>query len=615
MKNEEELDHLLEESIHAVENGQAAQNVAAGLPEDALQLASLVRLADAIRGTAHPVLSAEAQGTAKKRMLALANQTAPQNAPRPAFRWAWAFGLSGAATVFFCFFIFLVAGGLWWYGPMASHSATVADVSGTVEIASPGGTDWHSAAAGELIQTGERIRTGADGSITLAFFEGSRTTLGPGTEISLTLVGGGWGDVLQVALSQQSGSARYNIVPLRGDTGQFVVDTPGGSASVHGTVFAVTVDPVGQTLFSVDRGKVVVESEDEQVAVTAGQATRSSADLAPQPSTFRFALSDTLTAINGSTWNMSGILFNVTDETSITGNPQVGQTIFVKGRILNKDQWVADVITAGGETETELQLTGTVQAIEAGSWNIDGATILTDEATVVGEGINIGDPVLVVYTLLDDGQWLALKIIKLDDENDNAQILCTGADPQPKGQTLAAQYGVPYVEIMGWFCQGFGFGEIDLAYGLSLESGVPVMDIFALRQQGLGWGEIKRSLSVTPTPTAASTPSTDLTVTPTLTLTTTPSGTETRDCTGADPHPKGQSLADQYGVPYDEIMGWFCQGFGFGEIDQAYGLSIQSGTPVSEIFALRQSGMGWGEIKKMFDEDKDKGKGKPTKKP
>ena len=49
---------------------------------------------------------------------------------------------------------------------------------------------------------------------------------------------------------------------------------------------------------------------------------------------------------------------------------------------------------------------------------------------------------------------------------------------------------------MGWFCQGFGFGEIDLAYSLSAEPGVDVdvADIFAMRADGQGWGEIKQLL-------------------------------------------------------------------------------------------------------------------------
>jgi hypothetical protein len=62
---------------------------------------------------------------------------------------------------------------------------------------------------------------------------------------------------------------------------------------------------------------------------------------------------------------------------------------------------------------------------------------------------------------------------------------------------LAAKYGVPYEEIMGWFCQHFGFGEIDLAYGLSIEYGVPAADLFAMKSSGMGWGQIKQYLEDT----------------------------------------------------------------------------------------------------------------------
>jgi hypothetical protein len=48
-------------------------------------------------------------------------------------------------------------------------------------------------------------------------------------------------------------------------------------------------------------------------------------------------------------------------------------------------------------------------------------------------------------------------------------------------------------------------------------------------------------------------------------------------------------------------MGWFCSGYGFGEIDRAYSLSFQAGVPVEEVFALRQSGMGWGNIRKHYE--------------
>jgi len=63
-------------------------------------------------------------------------------------------------------------------------------------------------------------------------------------------------------------------------------------------------------------------------------------------------------------------------------------------------------------------------------------------------------------------------------------------------------------------------------------------------------------------------------------------------------------------VTYDEIMGWFCQGFGFGEIDLAYSLSQQPGVTATpaEIFAMKSSGMGWGQIKQELTP-------KPTKPP
>lgn len=102
--------------------------------------------------------------------------------------------------------------------------------------------------------------------------------------------------------------------------------------------------------------------------------------------------------------------------------------------------------------------------------------------------------------------------------------------------------------------------------------------------------------TATITPTMTVTPTVTVTPTATVTPTVTPTPIVEVDCTGADPHPVGVSLANQFQVTYEEIMGWFCAGFGFGEIELAYQTSLQAGVPVEEIFALRQSGLGWGQI-------------------
>jgi len=70
-------------------------------------------------------------------------------------------------------------------------------------------------------------------------------------------------------------------------------------------------------------------------------------------------------------------------------------------------------------------------------------------------------------------------------------------------------------------------------------------------------------------------------------------------------------LANKYGVPYEEIMGWFCQHFGFGEIDLVYGWSEEYGVLPADLFAMKSSGMGWGQVKQYLEDTY--GTGKPGK--
>lgn len=83
-------------------------------------------------------------------------------------------------------------------------------------------------------------------------------------------------------------------------------------------------------------------------------------------------------------------------------------------------------------------------------------------------------------------------------------------------------------------------------------------------------------------------------------------------------HPKGDKLVtkitDTYSmtVTYDEVMDWFCLGYGFGEIDMAYRLSVLSGVSVDEIFQMREDGMGWGQIKQELGYSGNSGKPHPS---
>jgi hypothetical protein len=62
-------------------------------------------------------------------------------------------------------------------------------------------------------------------------------------------------------------------------------------------------------------------------------------------------------------------------------------------------------------------------------------------------------------------------------------------------------------------------------------------------------------------------------------------------------HPAGQRLANEFNVPYADVMSLFCDGHhGFGQIMIAYRLAQATGQTVQSILALRDSGEGWGRI-------------------
>jgi hypothetical protein len=69
-------------------------------------------------------------------------------------------------------------------------------------------------------------------------------------------------------------------------------------------------------------------------------------------------------------------------------------------------------------------------------------------------------------------------------------------------------------------------------------------------------------------------------------------------CTGAaiKHHPVGEKLAQRLAASYSEVMGWYCQGHGFGEIGLAYRISRAASVGVDEVFAQRLSGLDWGKI-------------------
>ena len=619
-----DLDDRLQEQLDKIENGVPLDSALQGMPGGREELQPLVELAAAIRDVPRPEPAIAFSRTLGQRVSTEARARFRQPAPGGSPRWRLAPALVGLSLAVVGGIVLLGVLGLALAWPGSVRAATLMDVVGKVEVASSStSANWHQVASGDKVYSGQRLRTGAGSSATLVYFEGSRTTVGASSDLTLTRLDGSWGNVLRLTLLQTAGETNHSVVPLRGKDSQFVVNTPAGSATVHGTIFDVEVDKLGGALFSVESGKVLVTNANQEVTLAAGQATHALVDSAPEAPAYQFTLNDRLTAVNGNVWNVSGVSFQVTQQTDVNGDPRAGADVLVRGRLVDGSKWVADSIEPASDGVSEFEFTGIVQEIGTDFWKINGITVTVNETTDIIGTIAISDPVKVTYTVLDGNRWLALEIELLNRPPKGQPTMtptgtitvtatpgnCTGQETQPEALRLAKTYSVTYGAIMSWFCQRFGFGEIDLAYSLSQRYQMPVDDVFALRQSGLGWGEIRRRLAAGPTmtPTATITPTATLTptatvtptatITPTMTLTSTKGGIMCTDPTHQQP--EAVRLAAKYKVTYAEIIGWFCQGFGFGEIDRAYALSAQTGTPVADYFGMKKFGLGWGEIKKL----------------
>jgi hypothetical protein len=339
-----DIDELIEQRLHALETGAPLETVLDGLSGEASEL---VRLAATLRSLPQPELEAGQVKTGQNRVLSAARQIArPIHQPRP-MEWGW---LRGAlvpaaviASLLLCVVFTLVGGGLLLSTSRNSQAVVIKDVSGQVEAAPIDTTaGWRTVVSGERVASGTRIRTHDQASAVLVYPTGSKSFVGPNSDLTLVSVERERGNVLQVLLSQSSGRTSHTVKPFSSQKSSFVVQTPSGSASVRGTAFNVTVSPDGWSRWTADSGVVVVNNAKSDVILSAGQATATRPGLAPEQPAYQFAIAGELSAGQAGEWAISGVSFMLADPALSRGSLQAGQVMFVEGRIQPDGSLVAD---------------------------------------------------------------------------------------------------------------------------------------------------------------------------------------------------------------------------------------------------------------------------------
>ncbi|HLA98135.1 MAG TPA: DUF5666 domain-containing protein [Anaerolineales bacterium] len=421
-----EMDDLLQNRLEALENGKPLKAVVDELPGEASGLTDLIYLASAVRGLPHPHPSLQGKLIQRRR------QPGRSRPASPLWRFNWAqprpaLLLSGgllAAMVVVVLFASLVGVGVWLAGPRSAQAATLMSISGPVEVASSAtAADWRLASDGFRVVEGQRIRTGAGGSATLVFYEGTRALLGSYTDVTLRQLQGGWDRSLRVVLDQRMGETVHSVVPLRGDGSLYYVNTPSGTASVHGTTFRVDVDPAGHSRFIVNKGKVRVNSQGSEVWLLAGQITAVEPGLAALDADYQYELKGVINDTDP--WEVNGVYFDLADGVVIEGDLEGGDFVEVEGHVFAGGVFEAYHIeekTSAGELKSSF--TGVLETMSPDPWVVSGRTLsVVAGVTELDDELAVYDPVDVTFEVLPDGTWLALKIETLADE--------PAAEPEP----------------------------------------------------------------------------------------------------------------------------------------------------------------------------------------
>jgi hypothetical protein len=157
-------------------------------------------------------------------------------------------------------------------GQEPALTASVAEVTGAVEMRSAGSDQWLPLEQGMELKASDRVRSGEASQADLRFPDNSVTEITANSQLSILQLRtprGGEGQI--VVLRQTLGRTRNDIEPQVSAASRFEIETPSASVTVKGTLFDVQVTESGATLVTVMEGFVEVSGEGFDTVVQAGE--------------------------------------------------------------------------------------------------------------------------------------------------------------------------------------------------------------------------------------------------------------------------------------------------------------------------------------------------------
>lgn len=266
----------------------------------------------------------------------------------------------------------IVGGAIYLYLPRgnslsASVAATLA-ILNTDVTAAKGSADFAPALDGDLLATGDFVKSSTAGRAVLTFFDGSILTVDTGSVVKVTTLNHLDNGGIQLVIEQTLGRTWSSVSKLKTPDSKFEIRTPTSTAAVRGTAFETNVtqatDGTISVTFTADEGELLVTANaggstivraNTQVTIGQGQtAPATSTRIPPGPVLRVTVLGDVdFTAVSptGATCGSAG------KKAEIPGCLVDGNTITIRAPVAGR------YVLIMTSTSAALNVTGKVDAL------------------------------------------------------------------------------------------------------------------------------------------------------------------------------------------------------------------------------------------------------------
>jgi len=163
--------------------------------------------------------------------------------------------------------------------------AIVVSVTGDVSLKSSNITSLKSLTSKQVVNIGDTVTTGDNGSALIQFADGSNLLVQKNSQVIFnTLSVYGETGMVDTQLRLQKGRVETAVKPLRGSFSRYEITTPAAVAAVRGTKFRVAYTNNNEIMASeVVKGNISVEAEGVEQSLNKGFGSITEKGKAPQP--------------------------------------------------------------------------------------------------------------------------------------------------------------------------------------------------------------------------------------------------------------------------------------------------------------------------------------------